>query len=230
MADEVAPAAPAMGAAPPLAPGPGVFPVAGVPAPPAPPQAPLPSSTPPPGDPDQLGDAGKRALDAERAARRDAEAKVREYEPMVARARELDEAQKTETQKLTEQLQTVAGERDTTSTELAQLKAALAVAPAGMDGPTLLSMAARLRGSTPEELAADAEAFFSQVGQPAAAPAVHQPAPAGGNGRTPVEQLRPGALPTQQPPSLADQVAAAESAGDWKTAMAIKSQLPRKTK
>lgn len=225
MADEPAtPApAPAMGAPTPAA-GP---PAATPPTPPAPPQHPT-AATPTPGDPGQLGDAGKRALDAERAARRDAEAKLKEYEPLVAKARELEEAQKTETQKLTEQLQAMSGERDTASTELAQLKAALAAAPAGMDGPTVLSMAARLRGSTPEELAADAAAFFQQVGQPAAP--VQQPAPVPGNGQTtPVEQLRPGALPAPQPASLADQIAQAEAKGDWKTAMQLKSQLPRST-
>lgn len=94
---------------------------------------PAPEPTDPPADPepdepeypDDLGDAGKKALDAERKARRDAEAKLKELEPLAAKAKELEDAQKTEQQKLAEQLDAAKAEGGTAKAEAARLRAAI---------------------------------------------------------------------------------------------------------
>jgi len=188
--------------------------------------APVPAAATPPapapepqGDPAQLGDAGKRALDAERQARRDAEARLKELEPLAAKARELEESQKTEQQKLADQLEAAKAEGATSTTSLLRLEVALDKAPGGMEPAKIRKLSERLRGSTREELEADAAELFAEFsGAPSPVP------PANGGQQTPVEQLRPGALPTTPEPTLPDQIAAAEKAGDWATARRLKSQ------
>lgn len=186
----------------------------------APPPAPQATEAPPTGETDQLGDAGKRALDAERAARRDAEQRLKELEPLAAKAKELEDAQKTETQKLADQLQAATADRAESNTSLMQLQVALDKAPAGMDPGKIAKLAERLRGSTREEMQADAAELFADFnpGTPSGTP------PANGGQQTPVEQLKPGALPTTQEPTTAERIAAAEKAGDHDTARRLKSQ------
>ncbi len=108
-------------------------------------------------DPDagNLGDAGKRALDAERQARREAEKRARDAEMRLAEF-----------------------ERRDLVREVASAK--------GLDG----ALAERLRGSTKEELEADADEFLALV----------KPDEADRKARTPSglpkERLRGGADPT----------------------------------
>ncbi|MEM9134289.1 MAG: hypothetical protein AAGE88_18215 [Actinomycetota bacterium] len=147
---------------------------------------------------------------------------MKQLQPLADKAKELEDAEKTETQRLAEQVQAVTAERDTSAQELLQLRAALAAAPAGMDAATVASLAVRVRGSTVEEMQADAAALFQQFGGPQP-PAPATP-PAVPGQQTPVEHLRPGALPTPTAPSLDEQIAAATAAGDMATAMALKSQ------
>jgi hypothetical protein len=153
-----------------------------------------------------LGDAGKRALAAERVARREAEARVKELEPLAAKARELEEAGKTELQRLTEQLTTAQADATAARGELLRLTVATAK---GLPA----KLAARLQGDTEEDLAADADALL----------AAFPTAPTPPGARTPLEALRPGALPTPPEPSLAEQIAAAEAAGEWATARRLKT-------
>lgn len=108
------------------------------------------------GDPGELGDAGKRALDAERKARREAEAKLKEYEPLVAKAREFEESQKTELQKLTEQLDEARADAATAQQHALRLEVGTAK---GLP-PELIS---RLEGSTKEQLEADADVLAKLV-------------------------------------------------------------------
>lgn len=184
--------------------------------------APQPAATPPAdpanqGDPGQLGDAGKRALEAERQARRDAEAQAKE---LAAKVQQFEDANKTETQRLAEQAQTAATEAAAATRQLQQMQAALAAAPPGMDAATVATLAGRIQGATPEEMQADAAALFQLTAgaQPVAA------APASPVGQTiPVEHLKPGALPTAPTQTLDEQIAAAVAAGDTATAMQLKS-------
>src|SRR5690606_18429359 len=85
-----------------------------------------PSSKP---DETQLGDAGKKALDEERKARRDAEARLKELEPLAKKAKELEDAQKSESEKLNEKLTLAEGKARESETAALRLEIALDKAP-----------------------------------------------------------------------------------------------------
>lgn len=137
--------------------------------------------TPPPkeepkGEPaGDLGDAGKRALEAERKARRDAEAKLKELEPLATKAKELEDAAKSETQKLTEDRDGHKTRADKAELDAMRYRVAL-------DKGLTATQAKRLVGSTEEELAADADDLIASFGGDTKKPA----------GGRPKERLRPG--------------------------------------
>jgi hypothetical protein len=152
---------------------------------PNPPATGDPKETPPPAPPaDQLGDGGKKALDEERRARRDAETRLKELEPLAKRAQELEDAQKTETQKLADANRSLEERAKTAELEACRMRVAL------RKGLTEGQMK-RLFGTTEEELAADADELLEEFkgAQP-------ETPPAGGR---PKERLRPGAVPDAEP-------------------------------
>ncbi len=103
---------------------------------------------------EELGDGGKRALEAERKARRAAEARAKELE---AKVKEAEDAEKTEVERLTGQVAEL-----TKQAEAAQAKAdRFEVAAA--KGLTL-AQARRLVGSNKDELEADADAMRDELG------------------------------------------------------------------
>lgn len=127
-------------------------------------------------------------LNAENASWR---TKLREAEPYVAKAKELEEAQKTAEQRAAE-AQSAAEKRATDAeTRLLRLEVA---AEKGLT----TAQAKRLVGATREELLADADDFLASL------PA---PSPASAGSRMPVAALRPGALPAAGEPSLDDRIA-----------------------
>lgn len=134
--------------------------------------------------------------------------RIAELTPFEQKAREAEEASKSEVQRATDAL-TVAERR-----ALAAEEALLRRDVADEKGLTP-AQAKRLVGKTREELLADADDFLASLPQPLAAAATS---------RTPVEALRPGALPQVPALTLGEQIAAAEKAKDWKTAMSLKSQ------
>lgn len=186
------------------------------PAPPAPP-APAPAGS---GD---LGDAGKKALDEERAARREAEkarkemeGRLKELEPLAAKAQQLEDSKKTETEKLGEKL--TAAEKRAVEAEQKALRLEVAAAK----GLTQ-AQAKRLVGATKEELEADADELLASFGGAGVDTSGGKGAGAG-KGRTPVEKLRPGAMPAPPELTLAQQIAEAEKAGKWALSRQLKSQ------
>ena len=191
-------------------------PATGDPEPSTPPASPPPAAPQP--DPPAMGDAGKRAIEAERAARKALERELNELRPLAEEARKAAEGRKTAEEKLTEKLTALTGRATSAELQLAQLRAAMASAPAGMDFADIEELAGRLRGTTPEELAADATALFGRLAPPAP-----PPTPPAGPGQRPVEQLRSGARPASGEPSLAEQIVAAEKSGDHAAAMRLKS-------
>lgn len=139
---------------------------------------------------EQLGDAGKKALDAMKAKLKAERARIKELEPLAVKAREADEAAKTELQKATEARAAIEKERD--EARLALLKRDIAD-EAGLPK----SWAKRLTGSTKEELEADAKEMAKDL-----APKIGT-----ATGR-PVRELRPGALPAGDSPAPANPGAA----------------------
>lgn len=136
-------------------------------------------------------------------------ARIGELTPFEQKARELEDAQKTEQQRLADQLAAAQQEAATYRGQALRMKVATEKGvPAALVG--------RLQGSTEEELAADADALLAAF--PQTAPV--QPA----GQRAPIEALRPGSLPNTPEPTLAEHIAAAEAKGDFAEAMRLKSQ------
>lgn len=111
---------------------------------------PAPPADPKPADPDPLGDGGKKALEAERAARKAAEKAQREAE---AKVKTFEDAQKTEAERNADRIRTL--EKDA-----AKALRYEAAAAAGIP----LTSAHRLQGDTLEALTADAEAYKAEIG------------------------------------------------------------------
>lgn len=102
--------------------------------------------------------------------------RLKELEPLARKARELEEAQKTEAQKAAEARAAAERERDEARIELLRYKVALAK---GLPA----DLAARLRGGTEEELSKDADELLKLVGSKPASSA------------RPVPDLKSAALP-----------------------------------
>ncbi|MFP3990658.1 hypothetical protein U9R90_24975 [Streptomyces sp. E11-3] len=165
----------------------------------------------------ELGDAGKKAIAEEREARRAAEktrkeleARLKELEPLAAKAKQLEDSKKSESEKLTEKL-TAAEKRAAASEERAlrlEVATAKGLTPA---------QAKRLVGASKEELEADADELLASFGGDSGGGK-------GKGGKKPVEHLRPGGAPNPPEPSLAQRIADAEKAGKWADAQQLKAQ------
>lgn len=135
--------------------------------------------------------------------------RIAELAPYEQKARELEDAQKSELQRATEAL--AAAQAEASAARLDAMRLAVAAAKGVPQ-----ALAGRLQGGTAQELEADADALMAAFPQQAATPptTVH----------TPVEALRPGSLPHPPPPSLAERIADAEKAGDHQLARRLKNQ------
>lgn len=133
---------------------------------------------PEPDKPD-LGDAGKKALDEERKARRDAERQLRE---MNEQLKQLQDKDKSESERLTEKLAQLEKDLASATAKADRFEVAL---EQGLD----MTRAKRLTGSTREELEADAEELKGWT-------AGNEPGP---TPNKPVEDLAGGGDPTSDP-------------------------------
>lgn len=104
-----------------------------------------------------LGEPGKKALENERKARRDAEARLKELEPLAKKVKEREEADKSELQKLNEALNAEKAARS--AAELSNLRHEIGLAKAVPAG-----LIKYLTGSTKEELESSADDLLAQVG------------------------------------------------------------------
>jgi hypothetical protein len=129
-------------------------------------------------------DAGaKKALDAERKARRDAEAKAKDLEN---RLKGIEDKDKSEVERLTEQVTSLTKERDQAIGRSDRLEVALTKSLDEDQARRITTAAKRLTGANREELEADADEFLSAFAAPTGE---QKPAPPGGKPR---EDLRPG--------------------------------------
>lgn len=145
------------------------------------------------GDPadEVLREPGKKALDSERAARAAAEKALADLR------KEIEDSKKTAEQKASEDLEAARKAAEESAAKALRYEVAAAK---GLD----LKLAARLSGSSREDLEADADALMELF--PKADPAKPEPAPSVPTvGKTPTAS---GNVP------LKDQIAAAEAAGE----------------
>lgn len=135
------------------------------------------------GDPDPaptLGDAGKKALDDERKARREAERQLKELGTQLAALQDKD---KSDSERLTEKVTQLEKDLASATAKADRFEVAL---DKGLD----MTRAKRLTGTTREELEADADELQTwQAGKP--------PDPIPGK---PATDLKGGGDPTEEPP------------------------------
>jgi hypothetical protein len=201
----VAPTGTPAQATPPAAPAP--TPPAATPAAPA---APATQATPPAPPAPPWGDDAN--FDPQKAWNlvQNLRSEIDELKPFKQQVKAIEDANKTESQRLAE-------ERD------AALKTA-----ADRNAELLRTRVARKFGISEADealfLTATDEATLTAVAEALAArnPAATPPPPV--NPTTPVAALRPGALPSPPPLSLPEQIAAAEAAKDWTLARQLKMQ------
>lgn len=123
--------------------------------------------------------------------------KLRETEPLAQKAKELEEASKTEAQKLAEERDTHRSRADKSEVALLRMEVALDKAPETMSLAQVRKLSKRLSGSTQEELEADAEELFAEfTGKP------------DDRTRRPKERLRSGTAPDEEPDEDVDKLLA----------------------
>lgn len=113
---------------------------------------------------DSNADGLKKALERERAARREADKRVKALEPFEKRVQEIDESSKTEAQKLTDALDAEKQGRTNAETELLRFRTA---AEKGVP----LNLVRFLSGTTAEEVAESADLLLKELGTKPATPA-----------------------------------------------------------
>lgn len=134
---------------------------------------------------DTLGDAGKRALDAERQARKDAEKRARELE---ARVNEFEDANRTEAEKWQRKLEKAQRELEEARAHYAELERKNLVAEVAAELEIPQSAWGRISGNTADEIRADAEdlkALLAPTGP-------RKPAPVPEEGKVTEGKLSPG--------------------------------------
>jgi chromosome segregation ATPase len=138
-------------------------------------------------DQKDLGDAGKKALEEERKARRDAE---KQLKAVNDRVRELEDKDKSDSEKLTSRVAELEKELSTERSRAMRLEVAI-------DKGLTKTQARRLVGDTEDDLVADADDLLSSF-KPSDET---KPAPPGS---IPKENLRPGAAPDTPEPTKED--------------------------
>lgn len=145
------------------------------------------------------------------------EARAKENSSAAARLAELEDAQKSEQQRLQEAAEKATRDAAEARQEALRWRYASAHGISPEDAETFLT------GADEETLQRQA-ARLAALRTPAPAPAAAEPGQQPAAPPTPVEHLRPGALPTPPEPTLAERIAAAEKAGDWQAARQLKTQ------
>ncbi len=184
---------------------------------PAPNPTTLPADPPPPADPPKpddkpLGPGGEKALQAEREARKALEKQLAELAPLKQIADLLGGKPsgdpKTDLQKLTERLDGY--EQRITEEQTGRWRAEVQA-----DKGLTAAQAARLVGSSKDELLADADALLALF--PAPGPRTPAPDPSQGSRGT-------------QPPDLEAQIKEAQAKGNWREVLRLQNQKLANTK
>lgn len=140
-------------------------------------------------DSDQLGEAGKRAIEA---MKRERNAARKEAAEARAKAKQYEDANKTESERLQEALAAHQSRAEKAEAALKRREVAESRAPEHATVAQIKAVAKRLAGETDDELEADADELFALL-----APAP-EPKPAKTPSR-PTERLRGGGDPDEEP-------------------------------
>lgn len=180
---------------------------------------PAPTPPPAPAQPPAAAPAPAPAQDPPPTPGTDWKAEARKWEKLAktnsdaaTKLQELEDAKKTDEQKLADELQKLKAEGATSKTQLLRLEVALDKAPDDMPKAKVVSLAKRLTGSTKEELEADAKELFADFGGQTPEPGEDPPPngqPPGGQPKPDPAQGSRGNPPAGRPNSLGQAVSAA---------------------
>lgn len=135
------------------------------------------------GEPDTadeaLGDAGKRALDAERTARKEAEKRLNEA---LARVEQFEDAQRSDAEKVQHELETLRAQVEEANKERAAAERANLVQSVASEYSLPAELAARLTGEDRDELVEDAKVLQKLIAP--SGPRKPAPVPEVDGGRT----------------------------------------------
>ncbi len=180
------------------------------------PKTPEPSAGDPPKTTDKpdepLGEAGLKALREERKARERLESELRTYEPLKKLLSALNGG---EEPKGKSDVETLAERLANYETELATERAARWRAEVAAEKGLTPAQAARLHGSTRDELLTDADALLSLFPAPQGTPGVPKPDPSQGAKGTTTD-------------TLAARIAEAEAKGDTRAVIRLKAEQLQK--
>jgi hypothetical protein len=109
----------------------------------------------------QLPEWAQKKLSKANNEAKNLRSRVKELEPLAQRAKDLEDSQKSELEKLTEQLQAAQAEKTAATAAQLRIDVALEKAPDGMSKAQIRKLSKRLTGSTREELEEDADELFA---------------------------------------------------------------------
>lgn len=132
----------------------------------------------------------KRALTKKNSENAGLRRRLAELEPLAQKAKDLEDASKTETERLAGDRDTYKGRAETAEASLSKLQIALDTAPEGASLAQVKAVARRVTGADDDERTADAAELYELLGVTGKkAPVV----------RKPKETLRGGADPDEEP-------------------------------
>jgi hypothetical protein len=148
-----------------------------------------------PDDKPELGDAGKKAIDA---MKRERNAALKELNDLRAEVKGFKDKDKTEAQRLAEAAEDAKSRAGKAETNLRKLQTAMERAPEGATLAQIRAVAKRLSGDSEEELEADADELFELLAPKSATDEGKRQAPAG----KPTPSLRGGGDPETEPEEM----------------------------
>jgi hypothetical protein len=148
-----------------------------------------------PADKPELGDPGKRAIDA---MKRERNAALKELRQLREEVKAFKDKDKTEAQRLAESAEEAKTRAGKLETDLRKLTTAMERAPEGATLAQIRAVAKRLSGDSEEELEADADELFELLAPKSTSDDGKRSAPAG----KPTPTLRGGGDPEDEPEEM----------------------------
>lgn len=143
----------------------------------------------------ELGDAGKKAIDA---MKRERNAALKELNRLKEENKAFQDKDKTEAQRLAEAAEDAKSRAGTAEANLRRLTTAMERAPEGATLAQIRAVAKRLSGDTDEEMESDADELFDLLASKSTPDEPKRPAPAG----KPQLSLKGGGDPNEEPEEM----------------------------
>lgn len=148
-----------------------------------------------PDDKPELGESGKKAIDA---MKRERNAALKELKDLRTKVKEFEDKDKTEAERLAEAAEDAKSRAAKAEANARRLTTAMERAPEGATLAQIRAVAKRLSGDTDEELETDADELFELLAPKSTEDDTKRPAPSG----KPTPSLRGGGDPSEEPEEM----------------------------